>query len=139
MTSTFCAAAATCMVKFNRTCWEMPNATCLYVCFRKPVSVAVTVYVPGCRLANRYAPASLDKTVVTIPVPSLVAVISTPGTKAPDASATVPPSLAFCDWARALAHTSRQSAATAAVTRNIFIFLPLLKLVNQAQFGKDVE
>src|ERR1051326_2668303 len=56
-----------------------------------------------------------------MPVPSLVAVTSTPGIKAPAASTTVPPSRAFWDCAHAPVNAPRNNNATNTVTRSIFM------------------
>jgi hypothetical protein len=60
--------------------------------------------------------------VVTTPVPTLVAVTSTPGSNAPPESETVPVTLAFC--ANASADRLRASSATAAMTKDFFMTFP---------------
>ena len=61
---------------------------------------------------------------MTIPVPVFVAVTVTPGISAPDASDTVPPTVALVDWANACNEKVRHSS-NAAVKANFFTYTPL--------------
>jgi hypothetical protein len=60
-------------------------------------------------LANWYAPDSLLRTVVTIPVATFVAVIVTPGIRAPVESDTVPPNVAFVVCENVYAQLNRRT------------------------------
>ena len=80
------------------------------------VLTTIVSETPGSKLAKLYAPASLLTTVATTPVALFVAVISTPGKTAPDASFTVPVIEA---WANAAAGTSTSNARTAKPSRNL--------------------
>ena len=68
----------------------------------KPVSRAVTSYLPGRRPTNRYAPvASLTAVAATAPVARLLASTVTPGSTAPDVSFTMPTIEPVCSCASA--------------------------------------